>query len=286
MDMQLWITNQQRHRNTPSITKFQSPYSVTAVMESLEDMLEKFAPISLKEMDEVALLNRVDRKFILSRDQLFNLVKNLQSSYRILTIHSQKLNHYHTVYFDTPDFALFLMHVNDQAERYKIRYREYLDTCESYIEVKHKTRKERTVKIRIPALLPYTNTIPEVNAWLSEASPYDPSVLEPKLSNSFTRVTLVSKTGLERVTLDSNLLFFTSTRIARLPNLAVAEVKTDSSHSSSPILEELRRMRIQTQGFSKYCVGVALLYDGVKKNAMKPKLKMLEKIIPGDLKND
>ena len=282
MDMQLWITNQSQ-RLAPQFINSQMGSPSLLVSNSLDMVAKKYAPISLQEMnDDVSLLNRVDKKFVMTKKQLNVVLENLHNDYQILTIQKHRLNHYHTVYFDTPDFQLYHMHVNENAERYKIRYREYLDSCVSYLEVKHKTRKERTIKDRIPALLPYAHSIPEANAWLSEVCPYDPEWLEPKMSNAFTRITLVNKKLAERVTLDTDLVFFSRNNLVRMEEIAIAEVKTSNAHQLTPFIMEMRNMRIQPQGFSKYCMGISMLYDNVKKNAIKPKMLMIKKMLEGD----
>jgi hypothetical protein len=56
---------------------------------------QQFAPISLKEMDTVALLNRTDTKFILSWSVLRTIA--LQPDYRMLVVNGQRLNHYRTL---------------------------------------------------------------------------------------------------------------------------------------------------------------------------------------------
>ncbi len=112
-------------------------------------MTREYAPISLKEMDAVALLNRTDTKFVLSTDQLLQALAALQHDYRILSVAGQRLNHYRTLYFDTPNFDLYNLHVNERSDRYKVRSREYTDSRRSFLEVKHKTNKGRTIKERI-----------------------------------------------------------------------------------------------------------------------------------------
>jgi hypothetical protein len=42
--------------------------------------------------------------------------------------------------------------------------------------------------------------------------------------------------------------------------------------------EQMRALRIQPRGISKYCLGVAMLYDTVKKNAIKPKMLWIERL--------
>jgi hypothetical protein len=242
-----------------------------------------FEPISLEEMDAVALLNRRDIKFVLSNRQLLSALQALEPDYRILSIDGQKLNLYRTLYFDTPDFALYRMHVNGRANRYKVRSREYTDTHQSFLEVKHKTPKDRTIKNRFPTDQPLTQMTRAAENWLHSVYPYDSQALEPKIWSTFTRITLVSRQHCERVTLDVNLTFYTAKKVVHLDGVAIVEVKMEANHHASSIMEQMHVQRIQPQGFSKYCIGVSLLYDGVKKNALKPKLLRLEKMSQGGL---
>ena len=121
----------------------------------------------------------------------------------------------------------------------------------------------------------------EAENWLSGVFPYDSKELEPKLWNTFTRITLVNIQHRERVTLDVNLAFSMSDRFARLDGVAIAEVKMDSGNQDSPFLAQMQKQRIRAQGFSKYCIGASMLYDQVKKNALKPKMLWIEKITKG-----
>ena len=175
--------------------------------------------------------------------------------------------------------ALYHAHVNGRADRYKVRSREYTDSRLSFLEVKHKTRKDRTIKERISTAQPVMQMTPETKNWLRSISPLDGDVLEPTLWNTFTRMTLVSKQGCERVTLDLDVTFYTAHQTAQLDGLAIAEVKMDSSGQASPFLMQMRSQRLRPYGFSKYCMGVSMLYDQVKKNAMKPKMRWLEKFV-------
>ena len=49
----------------------------------------------------------------------------------------------------------------------------------------------------------------------------------------------------------------------------------------SPFMQQMHAQQVHPRGFSKYCIGVGLLYDGVKKNALKPKLLWLDKMTRG-----
>ncbi|HCS38081.1 MAG TPA: transporter [Anaerolineaceae bacterium] len=248
---------------------------------TLAGSIEQFEPISLAEMVAVALLNRVDQKFLISRDQLISILQSVQGDYRVLTINNKSLNAYRTLYFDTSDYKLYKLHVNQSAERYKVRLREYLNGHESYLEVKHKTRKDRTIKDRISAngLTDYLRA--DTVKWIKKYYPFDARELEPKIWNTFTRLTLVNRLNPERITIDTNLFFSTNEKYVNLAGLVVVEVKTDSKFKTSPFLAEMERRRIHPQGFSKYCIGISMLCDNVKRNELKEKILKVEKITKG-----
>jgi hypothetical protein len=242
---------------------------------------DHFSPISLDQMDGVALLNRIDTKFAMTNEQLISVLENLRDDYWMLEVDGHRLNHYRTLYFDTPDFDLYHAHVNGRPERYKVRSRVYADSNLTYLEMKHRTRKDRTIKERIPIDAPVTRMTADMNAWLRSVAPLDGGSLEPKLHNTFTRMTLVNKHNCERVTLDIDLAYFTDHSLVHLDGIAVAEVKMDAAGGDSPFLVQMRTHRIHQHGFSKYTVGVAILYDGVKKNEMKPRLLWISKTMKG-----
>lgn len=110
----------------------------------------------------------------------------------------------------------------------------------------------------------------------------DANALEPKLWNSFTRVTLVSKHEAERLTLDLDLGFDDNRQRIRLPGLAIAEVKQEGINHHSDFVRQMRAMAIPTTGFSKYCIGTALLNPGIKHNNFKHKLRLVEKLVHTD----
>lgn len=250
---------------------------LAAAPSRLSSLVENFAPINLKEMDSVALLDRIDTKFVLTAEELFRTLAALQQDYRMLSVGGQRLNHYRSLYFDTPDFDLYKLHVNGRANRYKVRSREYVDSGLSFLEVKHRTPKGRTIKDRLSTSQLMAQMSHETETWLHGYFPYDSRELEPKIWNTFTRITLVSKENCERVTLDLNLTFYTENKVATLDGLAIAEVKMCSENRASSFLAQMRAQKVHPSGFSKYCMGISLLYDQVKKNSMKPKMLWIKK---------
>lgn len=246
-----------------------------------QTMAASFDPISLAQMEGVALLDRLDTKFVMADRQLWQVLSRLQTDYWMLEVDGQRLSHYRTLYFDTPGFDMYLEHINGRPERYKVRSREYSDTQLAFLEVKHRTRKDRTVKERIRTEAQVVSMDPGMQRWLHEVAPIDGSVLEPRLWNAFQRMTLVNKRCCERVTLDLSLGFSSACRQIWLHGVAVAEIKMDTAGGNSPFLAQMRLERIQPRGFSKYATGVALLYEEVKKNTLKPRLLWLERLMKG-----
>ena len=257
----------------------QTSWACCSTQTRLNLAAQAFEPVSLEEMDGVALLDRVDTKFVLTSRQLLEMLPALQQDYWMLEVNGRRLNRYRTLYFDTPNFELYHAHINERVERYKVRSREYVDLHLSFLEVKHHTRKDRTIKSRMLTETQVVQMGAETNRWLSEAAPLDAGALQARLWNTFTRMTLVSKACCERVTLDFNLAFSSDRRLVRLDGLVVAEVKVEVGSQASSFTRVMRSRRLRPQGFSKYAVGVAMLYDGVKKNTIKPKLLLVDQMM-------
>ena len=105
-------------------------------MDSLIKHLDSFDPISLSEMDEVTLMNRADTKFVFSIATLLKVIPKLSNHYRVLEIKGVRLSAYQSLYFDTDDFQFYHQHHNGKTNRNKVRYREYIDSDLSFLEVK------------------------------------------------------------------------------------------------------------------------------------------------------
>ena len=105
-----------------------------------------FDPIRLDEMNEVKLMNRVDRKYWFHLDRLENLLHSIKNDYFILNIDGQSILPYATSYFDTTQNNMYTSHVNGKLNRYKVRRRTYVSTGISFLEVKFKSNKGKTIK--------------------------------------------------------------------------------------------------------------------------------------------
>ena len=240
--------------------------------------LADFKPISLTDMARVALLDRVEVKYLISVEQVAHLLDELQTHYALLVVEGKPLSRYQTLYFDTPDFALYRRHHMGARNRYKIRSREYVESGYSFLEVKHKTNKRRTIKHRIstPHLV---SALDGGDAqFVSEQSPYGSDELAPRLWNRYQRITLINRHDQERVTLDLDLRFAWQGRQSGVPGVVVAEVKRSARNCPSPFVTLMRQHGIRKTSFSKYCVGVSLLYPEVKHNKFKATQRLVAKL--------
>ncbi len=242
-------------------------------------LMDSFEPIGLAQMDAVALLDRTDTKYVLHTSQLYTALAALNTDYWVLAIDDVRVHPYQTLYFDTSDFAMYMRHHAGRQMRYKVRSRRYVESHRSFLEVKIKTNKDRTSKRRIETGELVTTFTPEACRFVGAFVPLDALALEPKLWNSFTRITLVGKHEPERSTLDLDLRFDDGRQRIDLPGVAIAEVKQDGIGLGSAFIRQMRAMAVHATGFSKYCIGTAMLYPNVKSNNFKDKLRLVEKLM-------
>jgi hypothetical protein len=240
--------------------------------------LKSFTPISLAEMDEVTLMNRVETKYVFSSDKLPNLLDLLSRNYRVLEIEGVRDFSYHTTYLDTPDYLLLNQHLRGKLNRHKVRYRCYEASGLTFLEIKKKTNKNRTIKWRIKnrQAESFDNA---ATKFLKEYFPHSTGNLKPVLLNDFLRITLVGIDVKERITLDSNISFGNPEgKIIGLPFLAIAEIKRERHSGNSPICNIMKALCIQPNGFSKYSMGSSLIREMPRINTLKSKILLLNKI--------
>ncbi|MGB0428849.1 MAG: polyphosphate polymerase domain-containing protein [Bacteroidia bacterium] len=243
------------------------------------NVLKQFNPISLTEMDKVALMKRVDTKYVLTDAQLLEILPNIKKAYSSLQIDDRRLMKYNSQYFDTDSYDFYLQHHRGKAGRIKIRKRCYVDSGLCFLEIKRKNKKGATIKKRIK--------VDELDGFITNneqsflISSKMPNVdLVPTLSNSFSRITLVNKHSVERLTIDLGLQFNYGEPIkGPKGGLVIVEVKQPELDRNSPIIKELRHLGLRPQSMSKYCVGVALNIASIKHNRFKKHLNLINKKI-------
>ena len=248
----------------------------------LREGLSDFAPVSLETIAPHALQDRCDTKFLLSQSQLPRLIEALRQDYLVLEVGGVRLHRYRTLYFDTAGFDLYRRHQRSSRRALKIRSRQYVDSDRAFFELKRKVGPRRSVKERteIPAIV--TKLTATQCSFIASNSSVDSECLHPKVWNRFERITLVSKASRERVTLDIGVQFEGLSGVARIPGVVVAELKQERLDRTSPFFRQMRLIRSRPTGFSKYCVGAALLYPQLKRHRTRPKLQTLARLADGD----
>ena len=244
----------------------------------MNNVLKIFPPITLAEMSEVKLMNRIDTKFVTTIPRLTELLQLLGEDYFAQEVDGERNLLYDTTYFDTVDFDMYKAHQNGHANRQKLRFRIYESTNLQFMEVKTKNNHGRTKKKRIAVDDMEINEATKAN-FLHQHLHYEIGTLRPALSNQFTRVTLVNKAKTERLTIDTNLRFqnLVSGRKLDMGNLVIIELKREGL-CFSPVLEKLRLLHIHPHGFSKYCMGSALTNESLSVNRFKRKIIEINKI--------
>ena len=251
----------------------------TEIDIKVNEIISGMDPISLKEMDHVKLMRRRDTKYVMSLAQLPKLLNDVKDKYRILEIENSRIHPYKTLYYDTPEYEMYHRHHNQRLNRYKVRMRKYMTSDISFLEIKFKNNKRETIKKRIRPNSTSNLNENESAQFLIDNSPYMASEIEPSLQNMFRRITLVHRTTPERITIDLGLEFSDANKneSLELSNVAIVEVKRDRDSQASDMVLQLRDNHIKTMGFSKYCVGTALVKPDVKTNLFKARIKKINR---------
>jgi hypothetical protein len=242
--------------------------------------LSAFNPIGLDGIGSVRFMNRFDTKYVFCVSKLTDLINLLGGKYKVLEIADLRVFPYLTTYLDTPDYLFYNQHVTGKLERHKIRYRKYESTGTSFLEIKLKTNKRRTIKWRIVNQLSTGTFDDRANIFLRKHFLFETEVVKPVLINRFTRATLIGLESKERITLDYNILFSSpdNDEHIEMPYLAIAELKKEGYSRNSAFSNLIKQLNIYPAGFSKYCMGSIFLNDSLKQNMLKPKLLFLNKI--------
>ncbi len=248
--------------------------------EPILEVLSSFSKIDLAEMDNVRLMNRTDTKYVMPVSMIPDVLTRMNGDYKVLEINGSRVFSYYTTYLDTGDYLFFNQHITGKLSRNKVRYRKYETTGTTFLEVKKKTNKNRTVKWRIENNLASDGTCDSAACeFINKHVPQRPLVLKPVLISIFQRITMVGAEVNERITLDYDISYSDPVgRKAGLPSIAVVEVKKDRFSDRSRITEIFKEQYVYPTGFSKYCIGNAVLNDLLRKNILKPKLLMINKI--------
>lgn len=228
-------------------------------------------------MDNVKLLERIDTKYVLHEQKLVGLLAEINDKYRLLVIEDVAVHPYETVYFDTPEFNLYMMHHNGRRNRYKLRCRKYVNSGDTFFEIKRKTNTSRTIKKRIEIENMPDSLSDKMKQYVTDnASPQKQNYV-PSLQVFFDRLTFVNIEGTERLTIDLNVRYKSHQSEAALENIVIVEVKQEK-HSVSPFRMLMKQQRQQKTYISKYCLGLISTNHDLKMNRFKEKISYINKL--------
>lgn len=263
-------------RRTRPVAAGKPGSAVDSVMRSAATM----DTISLEEVaSTAALMNRIDTKFLLPIGLVAPLLANCAEQYRVVEVNGVQLCGYRTVYFDTPDLAFYQAHHSGRATRRKVRVRTYTETNQSFLEVKLKTNKDRTIKRRVHLTAGQEHPLEQLGnpSFAEVAGGIDPASLKESVSVACTRITLAGQHTAERVTIDLRIAFSNGASAACFPAVAIAEIKQDRC-GGSHFLQLMKQLGVRPGSISKYCLGVMSTHEAVKQNRFKHILHQIHRI--------
>ena len=246
-------------------------------MSNILPIVSDFTPITLQEMDGVKLMSRTDIKFAFQLSKLPSLLSKLSPFYKILTIDGKVIHEYKSLYFDTNARKFYIDHHNSRVNRNKIRFREYVDSGLTFLEVKLKNNKGKTIKKRMKVDAIFKELSKEHKAYIEKiiGKPVD---VNAKQWINFSRTTFVHKQKKERLTIDIKLSFKDDEKVGNLNDIVIAEVKQERMSRSSDFIRIAKEMSILPIRLSKYCITTMELQPNIKQNRFKKKLLFINKL--------
>ena len=246
-------------------------------MNEISKITASFSHIKLAEMDNVKLMSRSDTKFAFKISKLPELLNQMMPFYRVLEIKGKFIHDYKSLYFDTDDRKFYLDHHNGRVNRNKVRFREYVGSDLTFLEIKRKNNKGKTIKKRMK--------VDSINDNLSvKQKEYIYSIigsniiLNSKQWINFSRITFVNKVHKERLTIDINLNFKEKDRRGDLNQIAIGEVKQERMSRLSDFMRIAKELHILPIRISKYCMSTLELNPELKQNRFKEKTLFLTKL--------
>ena len=222
--------------------------------------------------NKAPLMEREDKKFVMTPLQIKDVLVDCLKNYQILKIENDLIFDYKTAYYDTNSLELYRNHHNGKGNRNKIRERLYVNSGHTFVEIKTKTNKGKTLKQRIES-----DSIHQSKEFVMTFSGLSVSDLSKTLSLEYSRITLLHKTKLEKVTLDYNLVFFDKKNTVKYEKIVIAEVKTEKP-TDIDFCDIMKKHAIREGSLSKYCLGLISLNNQIKHNNFKQSYNQILKI--------
>jgi hypothetical protein len=221
--------------------------------------LSHFTTIDFQDVRPQLLFSeRRDTKYLFHYKEALEILNDLKDNYIIVLHGEQNSQQYSTVYYDTDELDFYKAHHNGHGNRKKMRIRTYEDG-QAFLEWKQKTNKGITQKQR-------TTTIDAI-----------PDDLIPQIEVRYNRITMYSKTFEEKLTFDFHLNFIREDESIRIDEIVIAESKR-AKNASSVFIDSMKKRKILSTSFSKYCFGIASLHTSIKKNNFKQLIVQTNKL--------
>jgi len=214
---------------------------------------------SVDLIEKRSLQERVDSKFVLALGRLPDLLIGLETAYARICQGEKVQGTYRTLYYDTEDFLCLRDHERGRRPRFKVRFRHHVDRGLSFLEVKRRCLNESTVKSRWPMPFGFEHMDKNSQDRVRQVSPLPAERLMTTLRVDFHRMTLVGIETEERVTIDTGIVFTSSSGFYQWPQLVIVEVKQVRLAQRTPIMQALRQMDAAPHAISKYCLGARLV---------------------------
>lgn len=234
-------------------------------------ILQSFGNFDLETLNSANLLERMDKKYLLNDARLEELFTAMMPFYDVLKIEEDICFGYKTDYYDTNDFKFYMEHHAGKTSRLKTRTRSYLNQKSSFAEIKHKSNKGITSKVRYQ--IDSDDSDPE-SVLANDVDVH----ISKKCVIYYNRYTFMNKARNEKVTIDTHLRFENKDEEIHLKHLCIAELKTHSLFQSE-FKGIMSKLKISPGSISKYCIAIAYLYPEIKQNNFKEKIRLINKII-------
>ncbi len=249
---------------------------------AVDELVDGFSPVTLEQLNSKAeMLSRIDNKYVIRREHLLDLVSDLADDFDILEIDNRRSFVYKTRYYDDASKSAYYEHHQGLRKGFKVRVRRYVDADLCFLEVKVKGKRGQTIKTRLPYdpdniefLTPQALEFAQRTYFEHYKIPFRYELLRA-LDLRYERVTLVAKTGGERLTIDSGMHFSALDRIANTdPDVFIIETKSKLGRGTADL--SLRQAGVRPTGkCSKYCIGMAALNQVSRWNRFLPTMRQL-----------
>lgn len=245
-------------------------------MTDLDATVAVLPPITLTEvMERAAALVRVDRKYLLPRELLPDLLRAVADQFRVLRIDGRTSTTYRSSYLDTADLASCRAHLQGRRRRWKVRVRRYLEDGLTRVEVKTRdgrgTTSKEVLDARDHTVVSTEGTLGPVAAGFvgsvlrEHGFAVDVARLQSTMEVTYRRATLAAPERGLRMTVDSDMVCDLDGRTVRL-DAGFLVVETKGASRPGPADRALVGMGVRPRSLSKYASAASLLRDDLADN--------------------